>query len=193
MGEECEPTKDFLRHIANKVIAENTAKIPLPVVGDIRKALARAEDKYKFTIFGGNPLKLLDYFDSSEFQELIEMLKSHQLEWVLVEILKRLSEDYKERCPPVARRAAELVEEIRRSPVEKARKEAMDLDFIYRSLKIRGYKVEKNEEGYIVLEEPGVKARIKVGGGVIEYNICREGRAHTLDAVIAKIEKISEI
>ncbi len=190
---ECRASKDFLRHIANRVIAKNTAKIPLPVVSDIRKALGRAEDKFKFSVFGGDPSRLVDYLDSSEFQDLVELLRAHQLEWVLIEILEELAREYEDSCPLVAERARSAADEIKRNPAERLKKEALDLDYIYRSLKVRGYKVEKSEEGYITLEEPGLNARIRVADGVIEYHICRQGRAHSLEAVIAKIEKILEI
>jgi hypothetical protein len=191
--EACEPTKDFLRHIANRIIAENTAKIPLPIISDIRKALGRAEDKYKFSLFGGDPSRLLDYLNSQEFQDLVELLRAHQLEWVIIEILEALAREYSEKCPAVARRALEAAEEIKRTPSERAKKEEIDLDFVYRSLRVRGYKVEKSEEGYIIIDEPYVKARIRVVNGVIEYQICKDGRAHTVDAVVARLEKMAEI
>ncbi len=189
----CEPSKDFLRHIANKVISENTAKIPLPVINDIRKALGRAEDKYKFSIFGGNPLMLKDYLSSQEFQDLVELLRVHNLTWVIEKILDGLLEEYKESCPEVAEAAKRALEEIRRSPRERRDKERVDLDIMYRMLKLHGYKVERSEEGYLIVDEPGIRVRVSVANGVVEYQICKLGRAQTLEAVLAKLEKIREI
>ena len=189
----CEPSKDFLRHIANKVISENTAKIPLPVINDIRKALGRAEDKYKFSIFGGNPLTLKDYLSSQEFQDLVELLRVHNLTWVIEKILEGLLEEYRESCPEVAEAAKRALEEIRRSPRERRDRERVDLDIMYRMLKLHGYKVERSEEGYLIVDEPGIRMRVSVANGVVEYQICKLGRAQTLEAVLAKLEKIREI
>ena len=50
----CNPTKDFLRHIANPIISLNTGKLALSVVDDIKKRLGRAEDKYRFSIYNGD-------------------------------------------------------------------------------------------------------------------------------------------
>jgi hypothetical protein len=190
---KCVAQKDFLRHIANRVISENTAKIPLPVINDIRKALGRAEDHFKFSVFGGDPARLVDFLNSQEFQDLIEMLRVHNLVWVIERILQDLMREYSESCPPVAEAAAKVLEDLRRTPKERSDKEKMDLDVIYRTLKLHGYKVERSEEGYLVVDEPGMRVRISVSGGVIEYQICRLGRAQTLEAVLSKIEKIREL
>ncbi|MEB3851623.1 MAG: hypothetical protein LRS49_03440 [Desulfurococcales archaeon] len=192
-GARCEPSRDFLRHIANKVISENTAKIPIPIINDIRKALGRAEDKYKFSIFGGNPLRIRDYLKSQDFMDLVEQLSAHQLTWVLEKIIEALADEYSDTCPPVAEEAKRILEEIKKSPKERKDRDKMDQDIIYRTLKLHGYKVERDDSGSILIDEPGIRARIRVVNGVIEFQICRLGRASTLEALLARLEKIREL
>lgn len=190
---ECRPTKDFLRHVVNHVLAEAADKMPVAVFNDLRASFSRGEDKYGFALFGGNPMRLLDYFASEDWRKLVDYVKNMNVEWVLIKILDALYEAYKDTCPPVAARAKEIAEELRKI---EAREKGPTLtpDTVYRTLKMRGYKVERGpRDNVFVIEGTNYNARIEVVDGVIKYTICREGRANTVDALEVKIKKIAEI
>ncbi|MFN4046717.1 MAG: hypothetical protein ACK4H7_05195 [Acidilobaceae archaeon] len=72
----------------------------------------------------------------------------------------------------------------------------LTLDSVARKLKFYGYRIEIKEEDnreYIEFEEPLVKVRIHVSEGKISYTVCREGKASTVEALIAFIQKIREL
>ncbi|MEB3774546.1 MAG: hypothetical protein GSR86_06455 [Desulfurococcales archaeon] len=190
MENACSPDKDFLRHIANKVLSENINKIPANIIDDIRKQLGRGEDKYKFTIFGGNPARLADYLDSEDWRDLVDLAKNLHLEWLLREILERLEEEYRSTCPMVAEKARAAAERLAEAKEEEKK---LDRDSVFRGLKYAGYKVELTKEGAIEVEEPNIKVRIEIVNNKIHYTICKEGTASTIDAIMARIEKIREI
>jgi hypothetical protein len=61
---------------------------------ELKKLLHAAEEKYKFSIYGGDPSNLANYFNSSDFRDLVNFLKSCQAIEVLTEILRRVREVY---------------------------------------------------------------------------------------------------
>ena len=189
MENTCSPDKDFLRHIANKVLSENIDRIPANIIDDIRKQLGRGEDRYKFTIFGGDPIRLIEYLESEEWRDLVELAKNLHLEWLLREVLELLAKEYSSNCPPVAGKAREAAEKLAEAKEEKK----LDRDSIFRGLKYAGYKVEMTREGAIEIEEPNIKVRIEIVNNKIHYTICKEGTVSTIDAIMARIEKIREI
>ncbi len=189
MADKCSPYKDFLRHIVNRVLSNYAEKVPANILDDIRKHIGRAEDKYRFTVFGGDPSKLVDYFNSDDWRDLVEYLRNLHMEWILKEILNTLIAEYSQNCPQVvetARKAAEGLE-------TKGEERKIDRDTVYRSLKYAGYKVEIAKDGGIEVEEPNIRVRIEITNNKLHYRICKEGTASTLDAVMARIEKIREL
>ncbi|MCE4612169.1 MAG: hypothetical protein F7B17_09390 [Desulfurococcales archaeon] len=190
-GRGCRPSRDFLRHIANRVIAEYAHKLPATTVEDIRKRLSSAEDKFKFSIYGGDPARLLDYFESEEWAGLVDYAKNTHSEEVLLQILKRLAEEYGDECPDVASRALEEAERIAREGGKVGREE-LSVERIVRKLKLMGYKIDV-EGSKIVIDEGIVKVEMRVEEEAIRYVIHREGVARSLDGVLAKLERIREI
>jgi len=87
---------DFLRHIVNPVVEEYVEKGVLTAKDaiELKKLLHAAEEKYKFSIYGGDPSNLADYLNSSDFRDLVNFLKSCQAIEVLTEILGRAREVY---------------------------------------------------------------------------------------------------
>ncbi len=189
---ECKPSKDFLRHIANRVIAEYASKLPSSTVEEIRRMLGEAEDRFKFTIYGGDPYRLIAFFDSEEWRNLVVYAKNTHSEELLKAILARLGEEYSSECSVVAERAAEEAERIEKNLVERASEE-LSPERIARRLKLMGYRVDVGEDGAISVDDGVIKVRIKVESGVLKYVLCREASAKTLDGVLAKMEKIREI
>ncbi|MEB3779477.1 MAG: hypothetical protein GSR85_04520 [Desulfurococcales archaeon] len=191
MSRTCNPDKDFLRHIVNKVIADNSNKIPLNIVDDIKKSISIGESKYRFSIFGGEPSRLVEYFESDEWKELVEFSKNLHVTWLLEDILSSLAETYKDSCREVAEKALEVIE--KQLKTETKIEETINPESIYRTLKYSGFKAEINSEGTITLEEPFIKVKLEVKDNKINYTICKTGKASTLDAVMAKIDKIREL
>jgi len=63
---------DFLRHIVAKVLTPNS--LDLKRLDEARRLLGKAEAKYKFSSFGGEPKRLIDYLLSPDFTDLILVL-----------------------------------------------------------------------------------------------------------------------
>ena len=83
---------DFLRHIVNKVLAESKAS--WQVSSDVKKTVGIAEDKYKFSAYGGNPARLADYLNSRDFDDVLNILKSSGLLSLAESMLERVIEEY---------------------------------------------------------------------------------------------------
>lgn len=191
-GKPCNPSKDFLRHIANPIISKYARRLPLSLIDDLKKKLGRAEDKYRFSIYNGDPLRLARYLDSEDFLDLVKYVKALNNEWILEEILKSLSKEYSVECPEVAKKAKEAIEKLKKSKIE-AERDTITVDGIARMLKMAGYRVEKTEDGKIVVEEPNIVVTIWQSGEGLEYQICRNGKVTTFDALMTKISKIREV
>ena len=188
----CNVNKDPLRHIVNRVLADAASKIPTPVLEDLRKAFAKAEDKFKFTIYGGDPIKLIDYFGSDDFADLINIASSLNIEWVLKEILEAIAEEYRITCPEVARKAIETLKELEERKGS-TRKEAMSPEAVYRKLRILGYNPELLPDKSIKFDLPSLSVTVTVKDDVIHYSICRKGKVYTVEGLLTKVNKISEI
>ncbi|WP_054845527.1 hypothetical protein [Sulfuracidifex tepidarius] len=81
---------DFLRHVANKIISPTN--LDAKRLDEARKLLAEAETKYKFSSYGGNPKKLIDYLQSPEFIELV-MILGVDLSKKLVQLIRDSYQD----------------------------------------------------------------------------------------------------
>ncbi|MET1128972.1 MAG: hypothetical protein ABWW70_06610 [Thermoproteota archaeon] len=66
--------KDFLRHIVNYILA--STDVPRQVAEDIKRLVGKAEDKYKFDAFSGNPQMLAAYLRSTDFDDVIAAARS---------------------------------------------------------------------------------------------------------------------
>lgn len=60
---------DFLRHIASKVLTP--VSLDMRRLDEAQKLLAKAEIKYGFSSYGGDPEKLADFLLSPDFTNLI--------------------------------------------------------------------------------------------------------------------------
>mgnify|MGYP001772487914 CR=1 FL=1 len=60
---------DFLRHVASKILTP--VKLDMRRLDEAQKLLAKAEAKYGFSSYGGNPEKLADFLLSPDFTNLI--------------------------------------------------------------------------------------------------------------------------
>jgi len=189
----CSARKDFLRQIVNKVISESSGKISASVMEDLKVRFTRAEDKFSFSAFGGDPRRIADFLSSEEWTDIVEYAKNVNVTWLLEAILKKLAEEYKEDCPPIANKALETLNSLKGSTIAK---EEPTLDSIVRKLKFYGFKVnviKEDEREHAEIEQPLLKVKLYVSEGKINYVMCKEGKASTIDAIIALIEKVKEL
>ncbi|GBF09763.1 hypothetical protein apy_14880 [Aeropyrum pernix] len=191
-GKGCRPSRDFLRYIANRVIARYAAKLPASVVEDIRDMLGRGEDKYRFSIYGGDPRNIVKYFDSEEWRDLVEYAANTGALSMLMEILDALAAEYRRECPEVAEAAEREVERLKAGEEKLGRREELSLERIYRMLSLAGYRVE-SKDGTLEVDEGLIKLIIKLEGQTLEYTICKSGRSKTLEGVLSKLSKIREL
>jgi len=189
-GGECRPSKDFVRHIVNHILAEIADRVPAAVFNELRNAFSRAEDKYRFAVFGGDPSRIAEFLDSDDWRDLSEYARSVNVEWVLARILEELANAYEDDCPMVAEKARRIAEELKAS--SEGARQPLDVDTVYRALRMRGFKVEKSGDT-IVVEGTNFKARVEVIDGVLHYEACREGKATTIEGLEARLRKIGEI
>jgi hypothetical protein len=189
----CSARKDFLRQIVNKVISESSGKISASVMEDLKVRFTRAEDKFSFSAFGGDPRRIADFLSSEEWADIVEYAKNVNVTWLLEAILKKLAEEYKEDCPPIANKALETLNSLKGSTIAK---EEPTLDSIVRKLKFYGFKVnviKEDEREHAEIEQPLLKVKLYVSEGKINYVMCKEGKTSTVDAIIALIEKVKEL
>ena len=188
----CSARRDFLRQIVNKVISESSGKISASVMEDLKVRFARAEDKFSFSAFGGDPRRIADFLSSEEWTDIVEYAKNVNITWLLEAILKKLAEEYKEDCPPIANKALETLNSLKGSTIAK---EEPTLDSIVKKLKFHGFKVnviKEDEREYAEIEQPLLKVKLYVSEGRINYVMCREGKVSTVDALITLMEKVRE-
>ncbi|MDP8002629.1 MAG: hypothetical protein ACP5I6_04815 [Caldisphaera sp.] len=187
---QCKPNKDFMRNIVNNVLSELSVKIPVNVSEEIRKRIGYAEAKYKFSIYGGNPIKIKDYLLSEEWNDLVSFVKSLHLNDILKSILDRLYNEYNQSCPQVAEIAKNISDNL--SMPQENKKENISIDNIINSLKLEGYQVE-SMENEVTFKDGNVLVRISLANGLFTYTICKDGKAQNLDSIIARVNKVKEI
>jgi len=190
----CSARRDFLRQIVNKVISESSGKISASVMEDLKVRFARAEDKFSFSAFGGDPRRIADFLSSEEWADIVEYAKNVNVTWLLEAILKKLAEEYRDDCPSIASKALETLDSLSKGGA--VVEEELTLDSIVRKLKFYGFKVnviKEDEREHAEIEQPLLKVKLYVSEGKINYVMCKEGKASTIDAIIALIEKVKEL
>ncbi len=188
----CETNRDPLRHVINKVLAEAASRVPAPVLEDLRKAFSKAEDKYKFSIYGGDPSNLVKYLSSDDFKDLLALSINLNVEWVVKDILEGIADEYRVSCPEISKTAMNLLEWLERKELP-AKKGELNLENIYRKLRMMGYNPERISDNTIKFSLIDLTVMINVKEDIIEYEICKKGKAYTLDGLLTKLSKIMEI
>jgi len=148
---------DFLRQIVNPILAKYSVRLPRQIIDDVRKSIGRAEDKYKFSSYGGDITKLADYLRSRDFDEVISIVKGADAMNILIEILEAAKNAYKE-YPEVVKAIEERIEELR----GKTTKEEERIDAALNVLK--------------ALEEVGVTVKKKDNAIELTYQPYFEGK-----------------
>lgn len=164
---------DFLRQIVNPVLAKHSVRLPRQVVDDIRKSIGRAEDRYKFSSYGGSMSKLADYLRSRDFDEVISIVKGVDAINILVEILEAARDAYKE-YPEVVKAIEERIEELK----GKATKEEERIDAalnVLKALEELGVSIKKKDNAIELTYQPYLEAKVAYDKDkklfVLEYNL----------------------
>ncbi len=187
----CTTRRDFLRHIVNRVISESSARIPVSVIDDFKNKFARAEDKFGFSVFGGDPRKIVDFLSSEEWADIVDYARTTNTLWLLEAILRRAAEEYKQDCPVVASKVSEALEALGKGVAVVESETSFDV--VVRKLKLHGLKVEVKEGECAEVEQPLMKVKLCVSEGRINYTICKEGKVSTVEALLTVMQKIREI
>jgi hypothetical protein len=190
----CSARRDFLRQIVNKVISESSGRISVSVMEDLKVKFARAEDKFGFSVFGGDPRRVADFLSSEDWADIVEYARNVNVLWLLEAILRRLAEEYRDECSVVADKALEALDSLGKGQVVVG--EELTLDSVVRRLKFYGFKVNVvKEDGreYVEVEQPLLKVKLYVSDGRINYVMCKEGKVPTVDALIALMGKVREL
>ncbi len=188
----CRVRKDFLRHIAMPVISEFASRYPAPVIEDAKKWLANAENKFRFSIYGGDPRRVAEFLASEDWSDFVASLRGSKAVDLAVAILERLVKEYSEECPEVAEAAQRALEKLKKSE-----QEALDPALVASLLQSRlgpAFKVEVEKESgeiRVVNSDAGVQARITIRGSTVKAVVCREASV-PVTAVIELIRQASK-
>ncbi len=138
---------DFLRHIVNRVLAEHS--LPRQIVEDVRKSIGYAEEKYKFSAFGGDPRRLAEYLRSRDFDDVVQLLRAAKADEVLVKILEEVKKRYSE-YKEVVEAAETRLRELRGEAAEKPESKLGLAYNALRNLEERGVEVKLDEANKVV-------------------------------------------
>ena len=196
----CSPRRDFLRHIAMPAISRIAGEFPPSVIEDAKKWLSNAENKYRFSIYGGDPKRVIEYLYSEDWRDFVTSLKGSNAERIAEEILRALVEAYKEECPEVAGAASRALESL--AGGDSGDEGGLDLDTFAGLLREKlgsNYSVTvKKDDNKIIVEgsEYGVRAELAVKQGNVKVKACAEAstgasEAATLIRELSKLVKKS--
>ena len=181
--------KDFLRHIVNTKISYYS-RIRRPILGvldEARKLIASAENKYNFSVYGGDPVNLAKYIMSSDFDLVVSLLKSANALDVLVDILKTTRDTYSdipEVVEAIEERLSSLEREVTRVSEKQVVREAIEE-------KIAGLKTSVVGDR-VVVEDKGFRAEVIVDRDkyVVKINTSIEKRFNSRSEAVSYIERV---
>ncbi|MGB9827677.1 hypothetical protein IMZ38_03295 [Thermosphaera chiliense] len=90
---------DFTRHIVNPVLSKviDVRKSEhVKILDEIRKIIHDCEEKYGFSIYGGDVEKLAEFLMSDDFNNLVKVFDTYGLRNALVKILEEALEAYRD-------------------------------------------------------------------------------------------------
>ena len=123
---------------------------------ELKKLLHLAEEKYRFSIYNGDPLNIVNYLKSDNFKTLVSFVKSCQAVGVLGEILGKLKEVYTEY--PDVLNALSKVEESLKEEATASTGIHVDEETMHMETLVDLLKEELNASD-IVVERNTIKAR----------------------------------
>ncbi|HIC99549.1 MAG TPA: hypothetical protein EYP08_08005 [Pyrodictiaceae archaeon] len=164
---------DFLRQIVNPILAKYSVRLPRQVIDDVRKSIGRAEDRYKFSSYGGDIVKLADYLRSRDFDEVISIVKSADAMNILVEILETARDAYKE-YPEVVKAVEERIEELKGKTTKEEERIDAALN-VLKALEELGIAVKKKNNAIELVYQPYFEGKVTYDKNkklfVLEYKL----------------------
>ncbi len=188
--------EDFLRNIVNKVLARHSSRLSPQFIEEVRRVVSRAEDKYKFSVYGGNPVNLYRYLRSHDFRELIVLFKSANATDVLKEILNLVIETYAD--------ISEIVEEAKKTinsisgETQGASEKTITMSRIVEELKrLRSVKKISYENGVVKVVGDGYEAVITMEGDrfrcQIRLDVVKKSYEDIMDLLENRVGKIRSL
>jgi len=150
---------DFLRHIVNRVLA--SSKVSQQIIDDIKKAVGRAEDRFKFDAFSGDVRRLADYIRSKDFNDLVNILKSTPEG---MDVLRRILEEAKKAYSDIP----EVVEAIDKKlkelgePIREETREEQPIRKLAEKLQEKGFKIIRADEREALIDASRDSKRIRI-------------------------------
>jgi len=89
---------DFVRHIVNPILSrviDVEKGEHVKILDEIRGIISDYEEKYGFSVYGGEVDKLVDFLNSSDFDYLVKVFDTYGLRDALVDILEEALEAYR--------------------------------------------------------------------------------------------------
>lgn len=164
---------DFLRQIVNPILAKYSARLPRQVIDDIRRSIGRAEDRYKFSSYGGDISKLADYLRSRDFDEVISIVKGVDAMNILVEILETAKDAYKEYLE-VVKAIEERIEELKGKTTKEEERIDAALN-VLKALEELGMSIKKKDNTIELTYQPYFEAKVTYDKNkklfVLEYKL----------------------
>ncbi len=171
---------DFLRHIVNRVLA--SSKVSQQIIDDIKKAVGRAEDRFKFDAFSGDIRRLADYIRSRDFNDLVNILKSTPEG---LDVLRRILEEAKKAysdIPEVVEAIEQRLKELG-EPVKGEIRREQPIRRLAEKLQEKGFRVIRVDEKEALIELSKDTMRIRILGiRVKDSKIIADIEVHELSA-----------
>ncbi len=171
---------DFLRHIVNRVLA--SSKVSQQIIDDIKKAVGRAEDRFKFDAFSGDVKRLADYIRSRDFDDLVNILKSTPEG---LDVLRRILEEAKKAysdIPEVVEAIEQRLKELG-EPIKGEIRREHPIRRLAEKLQEKGFRIIRVNEKEALIEVSKDAMRIRIlGARVKDSKIIADIEVHGLSA-----------
>ncbi|MEM0224479.1 MAG: hypothetical protein QXS24_00880 [Desulfurococcaceae archaeon] len=188
---------DFLRHIVNPLVEKYVEKgvlNPKDAI-ELKRLVHSAEEKYRFSIYNGELLNLVNYFKSSDFRNLISFMRSCNANELLSEILEKVKEAYGE-YPEVIEALNTALQEVSVKKETGVIGEVFDMEALVKVVKevLDPREVTINKNAVKALLNEGVEFKINVFKQrvKIEVKFDKSIDKRTLSALFNKVAGIAE-
>lgn len=152
------------------------------IIDDIKKAVGRAEDRFKFDAFSGDVRRLADYIKSRDFDDLVNLLKSTPEG---LDVLRRILEEAKKAysdIPEVVEAIEQRLKELG-GPVKGEIRREQPIRRLAEKLQEKGFKIIRVDEKEALIEVSKDAMRIRILGVIVkDSKIIADIEIHGLSA-----------
>ncbi len=164
----------------NRVLA--SSKVSQQIIDDIKKAVGRAEDRFKFDAFSGDVKRLADYIRSRDFDDLVNILKSTPEG---LDVLRRILEEAKKAysdIPEVVEAIEQRLKELG-EPIKGEIRREHPIRRLAEKLQEKGFRIIRVNEKEALIEVSKDAMRIRIlGARVKDSKIIADIEVHGLSA-----------